>query len=207
MKATALALVPLALALAACESTSRFDGMFGSQPVPVAARPMAPEQGLSAPMAPVSSQPLPPLSGSQGMEQPGLGQTGVAPPPGLDPQPGVGQQPATPPAGTVVVALPKPAAPSAPAARGLAGGWKISDAARGNCGITLTQQTLLDLYRASPSGCQAGSLAKVNAWQQRGQEIVLLEPGGRTAVRLFPKGDGTYEGAATTSGAIIRMSR
>ena len=66
---------------------------------------------------------------------------------------------------------------------------------------------MLDLYRASPSGCQAGSLAKVNAWQQRGQEIVLLEPGGRTAVRLFPKGDGTYEGAATTSGAIVRMSR
>jgi hypothetical protein len=71
----------------------------------------------------------------------------------------------------------------------------------------LTQQSLLDLYRASPSGCQSGSLAKVNAWQQRGQEIVLLEPGGRTAVRLFPKGDGTYEGAATTSGAIVRMAR
>jgi hypothetical protein len=36
---------------------------------------------------------------------------------------------------------------------------------------------------------------------------VLLESGGRTAVRLFPKGDGTYEGQATTSGAVIRMAK
>ena len=115
----------------------------------------------------------------------------------------------TTPGATERLAAP-PASATAPrrrSPRGLAGTWKISDAARGNCSIALTQQSLLDLYRASPSGCQAGSLAKVNAWQQRGQEIVLLEPGGRTAVRLFPKGDGTYEGAATTSGAIVRMSR
>jgi hypothetical protein len=92
-------------------------------------------------------------------------------------------------------------------AGGISGNWKISDAARGDCNIALTRQTLLDVYRASPSGCQAGSLAKVNAWQQRGQEVDLLEPGGRTAVRLFPTGDGAYEGAATMSGAKIRMAR
>ena len=100
-----------------------------------------------------------------------------------------------------------PTTPSAPSRSGIAGSWKISDAARGNCNISLTRQSLLDVYRATPAGCQAGSLAKVNAWQQRGQEIDLLEPGGRTAVRLFPTGDGAYEGAATTSGAKIRMVR
>jgi hypothetical protein len=177
-----LALVALAFALSGCESTSRFDG-FGSAPGPSAAvQPLEP--AIAAPTAPVTTQPLPPVAGTA----PAAG----APAAGPD----------------VVASAPTMApAPPPPTTRGLVGAWRISDAARGNCAISLTQTALLDLYRASPSGCQAGSLAKVNAWQQRGQEIVLLEPGGRTAVRLFPKGDGTYEGAATTSGAIIRMSR
>jgi hypothetical protein len=196
MKRPALALLPLALVVTGCESSSRFDGMFGSSE-PVAARPLAPEPGIAAPTAPVTSQPLPPVAGGAEVAPGATGPvTSATPPPGSS---------TAPPGQAVASASPPPAAP--PSARGLAGSWKISDAARGNCSIALTQQSLLDLYRASPSGCQAGSLAKVNAWQQRGQEIVLLEPGGRTAVRLFPKGDGTYEGAATTSGAIVRMSR
>ena len=59
----------------------------------------------------------------------------------------------------------------------------------------------------APHDCYGGTYRLFNAWQQRGQEIVLLESGGRTAVRLFPKGDGTYEGQATTSGSVIRLSR
>jgi len=213
MKRSVLALLPLALGLTACESSSRFDGMFVSQPQPIAAAPMAPEPGIAAPTAPVTAQPLPPVAGAP--LAPGTA------PPGTDPMAAASANttlaPGVPPAAAPgAPSAPAPTAtasttPSAPApqpsARGLAGSWKISDAARGDCAIALTQQNLLDLYRASPAGCQAGSLAKVNAWQQRGQEIVLIEPGGRTAVRLFPKGDGTYEGAATTSGAIIRMSR
>ena len=186
MKFSALAIIPCALALASCESTSRFDGMFGSSR-PVAARPVAaPEPLLAAPTAPVESQPLPPVGGSGSAPAP---DAGAAPPPSQD----------------QVAALPKP--PPVVSAGGISGNWKISDAARGDCNIALTRQTLLDVYRASPSGCQAGSLAKVNAWQQRGQEVDLLEPGGRTAVRLFPTGDGAYEGAATMSGAKIRMTR
>ena len=180
MKTATVAMLPLALALAACESTSRFDGP-RPQPV-VAAQPRAPEPVMAAPTSPVSSEPLPPVTGESQVTPPGPG--------------------------TQVAAVPTtPAAPPPPSNRGVAGVWKISDAARGNCSISLTQQNLLDLYRATPSGCQASSLAKVNAWQQRGQEIVLLESGGRTAVRLFPKGDGTYEGQATTSGAVIRMAK
>jgi hypothetical protein len=200
---TGLLATSLALLLAGCESTSRFGG--SDEPSAVAARPVAPEVGIAAPTAPVTAQPLPPAPGT----------TDPALDPGLDDPLADPTRPAAPGSALTPPATPPPAAPAAsaaapaaaPTSRALAGNWKISDAARGNCGINLTQQSLLDLYRASPSGCQAGSLAKVNAWQQRGQEIVLLEPGGRTAVRLFPKGDGTYEGAATTSGAIIRMSR
>ncbi|MDQ0468202.1 AprI/Inh family metalloprotease inhibitor [Labrys wisconsinensis] len=199
-------LVPAALALAGCESTSRFDGgLFGSRPAPVAAaRPIEPEPAIAAPTAPVTSEALPPVTGSVDPNAPGAPLPGSPPPGGS--QVATLPDAAAPPAGAPSSPAPAPT-PTRPSARAMVGTWKISDAARGSCAIALTQQTLLDLYRASPSGCQASSLAKVNAWQQRGQEIVLLESGGRTAVRLFPKGDGTYEGAATTSGAIIRMSR
>ena len=184
MKTATVALLPLVLALAACESTSRFDGSGSAPPRVAVAQPRAPEPVMSAPTSPVSSEPLPPVGG------------------------GAPATPLSPPGTQVAVATPTaPAAPQPPSNRGVAGTWKISDAARGDCSISLTQQNLLDLYRATPNGCQAGSLAKVNAWQQRGQEIVLLESGGRTAVRLFPKGDGTYEGQATTSGAVIRMAK
>lgn len=172
--------LPLVIALSGCE-TSRLDGMFGS------GRQAEPEPMVGAPTSPVTSEPLPDA------------QAGLAPDPAQDSALG------TPVPGDQMAALP-PASPQPATPRTLAGNWKIADA-RGNCSITLTQTTLLDLYRATPSGCQAGSLAKVNAWQQRGQEIVLLEPGGRTAVRLFPKGDGSYEGSATSSGALIKMMR
>lgn len=188
MKLYALAILPCALALASCASSSRLGDTFdfGSSRPATAPRPAnaPPEPLIAAPTDEVSSQPLPPAGGAGATDAPA---TNLAP------------------SQSQVAAL--PTTPQAPSAGGIAGAWKISDAARGSCNISLTRQALLDVYRASPSGCQAGSLAKVNAWQQRGQEIDLLEPGGRTAVRLFPTGDGAYEGAATMSGAKIRMTK
>jgi hypothetical protein len=195
-KVAAFAFLPAALALSACESASRFAGRDSEAARPVASS-TAPEPGLAAPTAPVSAEPLPPLSG----EATAPGDPALAEPSADDDA--MATAPLNAPSAGAAAAAP---APRGPTARALAGKWRITDQ-RGGCAISLTQQSLLDLYRASPAGCQSGSLAKVNAWQQRGQEIVLLEPGGRTAVRLFPKGDGTYEGAATTSGAIVRMER
>src|SRR4051812_23400977 len=158
-----LAVLPLAIALAGCESSSRFGG--GPEQPTQVAQPLAPEPGIAAPTTPVTAQPLPPL---------GEASPGGAPPGAPAGAPVASAPGSVAPSAPAAVASAAPA--SAPSARGLAGSWKISDAARGSCAISLTQQSLLDLYRASPAGCQAGSLAKVNAWQQRGQEIVLLEP-------------------------------
>ncbi len=193
MKLSALVFLPCALALASCASSTRLSDTldFGARKPPPDTRPIAaPEPLMAAPTEQVSSEPLPPAGGN-----------GVAPGSSV----AVQDTPAPGPSQSAVASL--PSTPSVPSSGGIAGAWKISDAARGSCNISLTRQTLLDVYRATPSGCQAGSLAKVNAWQQRGQEIDLLEPGGRTAVRLFPTGDGAYEGAATTSGAKIRMTK
>jgi hypothetical protein len=195
MKVVAFSFLPAALALAACESASRFAGGDTEAARPVVSS-TGPQPGIAAPTGPVAAEPLPPL-GDAASDDPSMSE----PSPDDD---ALATAPLNSPSSSAAVA----AAPAnrAPTARALAGKWRITDQ-RGGCAISLTQQSLLDLYRASPAGCQSGSLAKVNAWQQRGQEIVLLEPGGRTAVRLFPKGDGTYEGAATTSGAIVRMAR
>jgi Protease inhibitor Inh len=199
MKFSALALLPCALALASCASSERL-GMFGSsggddQPRQMTSRPVsAPEPLMAAPTESVSSEPLPPVGAPGSEAGSSLGPADMSGGGAPAPRTQVATAPINPP----VVST---------GGGGIAGSWKISDAARGNCSISLTRQALLDLYRASPSGCQAGSLAKVNAWQSRGQEIDLLEPGGRTAVRLFPTGDGSYEGAATQSGAKIRMTR
>lgn len=185
MKGFAFALLPAACLLSGCESASRFAGGGSEAPRPVVAA--TPEPGIAAPTAPVSAEPLPPLAGAGPDQEASADEDAMATAP-LQEAPAV------------------PRAAAAPSSRSFAGRWQITDA-RGNCSITLTQQSLLDLYRASPSGCQAGSVAKVNAWTLRGQEIVLLEPGGGTAVRLFPKGDGTFEGANTGSGSIVRMTR
>jgi Protease inhibitor Inh len=112
------------------------------------------------------------------------------------------------PAGpSAVAALPRqeqPRATQAPSATTLAGTWTVTDAGD-RCRITLTSTPLFEFYRANPQSCRAPSLARINAWEQRGSEVVLLQPGGRVAARLFPQGSG-YSGA-TASGATVTMTR
>lgn len=93
---------------------------------------------------------------------------------------------------------------TAPAAASVAGTWTVSDAGD-RCRITLTTSPLFEFYRANPQNCRARSLARINAWEQRGSEIVLLQPGGQVVARLAPQG-GNYAGA-TASGAPVTMTR
>ena len=116
------------------------------------------------------------------------------------PRPGTAS-PSPPP---VVSALPRQErAASGPTS--IAGTWTVTDAGD-RCRITLTSTPLFEFYRASPQNCRAPSLARINAWEQRGSEIVLLQPGGRVAARLSPQGGGAY-GGATATGAPVSMAR
>lgn len=113
------------------------------------------------------------------------------------------RSPSAPPA--VVSSLPRQEtsrAANSPTA--MSGTWTVTDAGD-RCRITLTSTPLFEFYRASPQSCRAPSLARINAWEQRGSEIVLLQPGGRVAARLSPAGGG-YSGA-TATGAPVTMSR
>jgi hypothetical protein len=72
--------------------------------------------------------------------------------------------------------------------------------------VTLSSVPTLDLYKASTSGCQTRELKAVNAWELRGEEVYLYEPGGGVAARLKRSGGG-FEGSAARTGAPVMLSK
>jgi hypothetical protein len=218
------ALLLCAVALAGCTSSSRF-GDFSSASAPSGSdrfgRSDAPVQpqiqpapsddiipgGQPGGSSTIESEEIAPptASGRSDVGAPAIDQALAPSQPGAQPQimqpePPRGGQPASPP---VVSAMPRQER-AAPAATTVAGTWTVSDAGD-RCRITLTSTPLFEFYRASPQNCRAPSLARINAWEQRGSEIVLLQPGGRVAARLSPQGSG-YSGA-TATGAPVSMER
>lgn len=215
------------VALAGCTSSSRFGDFstaslpraeserFGRRDVPVEPqiRPAPSEDiipgGQQGPSGAIESEEIAPPSASGRSD---IGPSAVDPaltpsPPGAQPQimqpePGGRPQAGPPP---VVSSLPRQEPRSTPSATTIAGTWTVTDAGD-RCRITLTSTPLFEFYRASPQSCRAPSLARINAWEQRGSEIVLLQPGGRVAARLTPQGGGTYAGA-TATGAPVSMQR
>lgn len=220
-------LLLVSVALAGCTSSSRFGGGYSTAAVPPAERY---DRGFGGPSVPPQPERRPPseqdvipggepgASGAVEQEEippPSVtGRSDVGPPavdPALRPsEPGAQPQimqpePQRGPAPPVVSALPRQERPSATSATAVAGTWTVTDAGD-RCRITLTSTPLFEFYRASPQNCRAPSLARINAWEQRGSEIVLLQPGGRVAARLSPQGGGAYAGA-TATGAPVSMSR
>jgi Protease inhibitor Inh len=206
-------------ALAGCQGSGRFSD-FGGEPQRVAAARPAPLQ--PAPLPPVQSAPLPPVQ-SQSLPPPSAGlppigssvpietPDGGTPRSGrpaaqqpIDPQP----QPAEPaPRQPQVAARTEPAPASGPPSRtAVTGNWTAREAAGGSCRVVLTSVATLDLYRASTTGCQSRELQRVNAWELRGDEVYLYEPGGGVTARLKQSGR-NFEGAAARTGAPITLSK
>jgi hypothetical protein len=73
--------------------------------------------------------------------------------------------------------------------------------------VLLSSAPALDLYKASTSGCQSRELQRVSAWELRGEEVYLYEPGGAVAARLKQSGSQTFQGAAAKTGAPITLSK
>jgi hypothetical protein len=214
-----LAAAALAAVLAGCQGSGRFSD-FGGSP-PQAAVVSRPPQLTPAPTSPVQSTPLPPIGGppqtapSAGLppigstvpiETPDGGQprSTARPQPPIDPPPAAPAPEQRPPQ---VAARPEPAAPSGPPTRtAVTGNWTAREAAGGSCKVTLSSAPTLDLYKASSSGCQSKELQRVNAWELRGDEVYLYEPGGGVAARLKKTG-GNFEGSAARTGAPITLSK
>ncbi len=183
----------------------------------------------SSPLPPLSSQSLSAPSGANpalgDLPQSG-GSGGVAsaglPPIGssiaIDPEPPrSAQRPVSP---AVTEPQPSASAPQAalrpqpvpqasggpPSRTSVTGNWTAREAAGGSCKMTLTSAPTLDLYKASSLGCQSRELQRVSAWELRGDEIYLYEPGGGVAARLKQSGR-NFEGSAAKTGAPVSLSK
>jgi hypothetical protein len=177
-------------------------------------------------LPPVTSQPptsgsaLPPVSAptspSAGALPPAGSSIPIDPTPSAPPRsstptvaaPEVPEQVTPPAAPTQTAARPEPApaASAAPTRTSVTGNWVATETAGRSCKITLSGTPTLDLYKASSAGCQSKELQRVNAWELRGDEVYLYEPGGGIAARLKKSG-GNFEGSASKTGAPLTLSK
>jgi Protease inhibitor Inh len=177
-------------------------------------------------LPPVTSQPLPPTAPSAPPASSGLPPAGSSVP--IDPTPSRPAapnpslpNPATPNVAEPIVAPPVAPAPTqtasrppeptsaasaAPSRTSVTGNWTAKEAAGRSCKVTLSGTPTLDLYKASSAGCQSKELQRVNAWELRGDEVYLYEPGGGIAARLKKAGS-NFEGSASKTGAPVTLSK
>lgn len=180
----------LAGTLAACQSAR-----FNQRPVAPRAdvvQPLAP--GLAAPSGVVMAEPLAPPPGSGGFGDLPTMSGGVADIPGSS-------------AGQRQAALSQPeAAPTRVTRTSVVGTWRASEPGGGGCRVTLSSTPVLDLYRASASGCSNEEISRINSWDLRGEEVYLYQQGGAVAARLQAR-PGTMQGVISRSGAPFSMAR
>ncbi len=224
----------LLLALAACDGSSRFSD-FGGARQAVAPPPRA-QTFTPAPMGRVDSSPLPPLGGPQSLPAPGspnpalgglppAGPGGPVSTPGLPPigssmpidpepprapprtaSPAVTDPVVSPPPVVASRPDPAPAASGAPTRSSVTGSWTARESSGSSCKVMLSSTPTLDLYKASSSGCQSRELQRVSAWELRGDEVYLYEPGGGVAARLKQSGR-NFEGSAAKTGAPVSLQK
>lgn len=194
--------------LAGCNS-ARFGGPILDPPPQrrAAIADLAPVEAVPAPQVDTAPIPAPPGAASAplepggppgGLVAPGQSFPGAAPS-NLNPPNAPPAQPRAPSVAS--------AAPVAPSRTSVTGNWTLGEAAGNRCKVTLSSVSKLDLYGASTNGCQARELQKVNAWELRGDEVVLYETGGTVAARLRPAPGGAFAGASTQTGAPITLSK
>lgn len=218
----------LALLLGGCDSSYRLASLSDSFGTSLRARPPeAPAALTPAPTSPVETAPLPPLAGQAPPPDAPLGLPNALPPgpgeavAGLPPGTSLPIDPNLPPPVTPPVEPPKPRIPPrvaavnpaadapapVPTRTGVTGNWTAREAAGGSCRVTLSSAPALDLYKASTSGCQSRELQRVSAWELRGDEVYLYEPGGGVAARLKQSGSQRFEGAAAKTGAPVSLTK
>ena len=208
---SAFALAPL---LAACETSTRLPSLGGSpfgsservSPAPQRSAP----QIDTAPSARVESSPLAPPPGATAEAPAAANGAEIAQAP-------AGQAPGTTPSTAPVTTTPQqtaraepprpaPEESGAPTRSSVTGNWQAREASGGNCRVTLSSSPKLDLYGASTSGCQSRDLQRVTAWELRGEEVYLYEPGGAVAARLKARGR-AMDGTLAKTGAPVTLSK
>ena len=215
---TAIAVTPL---LAACETSMRLPSMsnspFGTSERVSPQRPQAerPPQIDTAPSAKVESSPLAPPPGSSvgtaADPSGGAAQQLQSPDQASGTTPGAASSSTTPQqqaqqSASAESPRPQPQESAAPTRSSVTGNWQAREASGANCRVTLSSSPKLDLYSAATSGCQSRDLQRVTAWELRGEEVYLYEPGGAVAARL-KAGGRAMSGTLAKTGAPVSLSK
>ena len=217
------------LSLAGCETSQRFGGPgFGSARLGPPPRAAGPDRVIAAPAPQVETAPLgspiintpPPIDPLSPGAGAGLTVPAAPFPAQAQPSPAdlraadAGVPPELrqrPPSGQQTASLPPPSsAPSpasAPTRSGVTGNWTLTEGAGGKCRVLLSSAPVLDLSKASSTGCGSREMQRISAWELRGSDIYLYEPGGAVAGRLQQSGQGRFAGAAAKTGAPITLSK
>lgn len=186
IKPVALLGLGLLVALGGCTRTSNINQG------PVIVSPREPATPLQpAPSTPVESgnlSPTPPPAN----EQPQTAQ----------PTPDTLAEPAQPET-QVAAAEPQNARPVSREA--MVGAWTVSTQGS-NCQIFLALTKWSGGYRAASRGCSAAAIADVQAWDVKGNQVVLVNSSGSTAATLYSSGGERYDGS-TSGGSAISFSR
>ncbi|WP_431310695.1 AprI/Inh family metalloprotease inhibitor [Labrys miyagiensis] len=98
----------------------------------------------------------------------------------------------------------RPASGAAPPPLSQVGSWKVAGTLV-SCTIHLSSRGLLDVKRASVSGCQGSSLQNVNGWRSNGRTIELLEKGGDVPARFEQNQTGGFTSTTTDDGRKLTL--
>lgn len=186
MKPLALLGLGLFVALAGCTRTS------GLNQGPVIVSPREPATPLQpAPSTPVESGNLSPTAPPAGQPLP-------------DAQPTADNlsEPAQP---ETQVASTEPANAQPVSREAMVGAWTVSTQGS-NCQIFLALTKWSGGYRAASRGCSAAAISDVQAWDVKGNQVVLVNSAGSTAATLYSSGGERYDGS-TSGGSAISFSR
>jgi hypothetical protein len=86
------------------------------------------------------------------------------------------------------------------------GSWNVAGTLTA-CSVRLSSQGLLDVKRATVSGCRGSSVQNVNAWRSSGTSIELLEKGGHVPARFDSNGKGGFTSTSTDDGRSLQLIR
>ena len=87
----------------------------------------------------------------------------------------------------------------------LVGAWTISTGGTA-CQIFLALTKWSGGFRAASRGCNAPSIADVQAWDVKGKQVILVDSAGATAARLYRTAEARFDGS-TANGTPISFSR
>lgn len=182
---SAVSIVLLGLAVTGCNRSINSIAPAGS----------GPQRLPSAPIQSVDAGQLPPPVDATGTQDPTLGSPD--------------QQAPTTPAIESASVNPEQTAPQPsgePVTReAVSGSWNV-DSDNPECRMILAFTKWSGGYRAATRRCNSPELTSVNAWDVKGQQVVLMDANGNTVARLYQSGASRYDGT-TNGGQAVSFSR